>query len=548
MPVDDINRIAKEVLDVFVPIYIKSYSLLLIEKLKAEADGAAPSRLQLRTPPIPDEPIHEGWMTKLGAVKKNWKRRYFVATNEKDNFRIYYFAKEEEKADPGKKKGEIQPCGYKVKPLDKEEEKAEFGENALTLAPRGRRRQWFVRCDTPEERKTWEGVLKYATDNAHAPLNDDPVMAGAFQRAYRMTRWRLGVWGWYTYDRTEDEQLAQMIVDRCESDCMGPVYAKIPGGRLERKIRKQVQDMLDQTVGAAVGSVWKATVAGIDGSKETLTSQARELLGPLFEKQAEVKTKVKEAILGVVQPPLEEVTKPIMTPICNCLMGPLVAAYKELLHCYHRRMTEIISNGVKEEDLKDFVRDIRYWWGVMRPALVQIYKAFREGWDDDEPETAKVTFTIKVNIGDIVDMLHGVSAWQVEYEFEKKLRQTMGKAIYTFAMDLEETKADPTTTLNEVMKKFMNDAKIEVLTAVQDIFRLVLGPTLQKMVGGPVDTALEPLASLIPEPMKVFMDVQKLASDCITEMIDAVINGAVEAGSSEALGMLEDVPSELGFA
>ena len=37
---------------------------------------------QLKTPPIPDEILKEGWITKLGAVKQNWKRRYFVATNQ----------------------------------------------------------------------------------------------------------------------------------------------------------------------------------------------------------------------------------------------------------------------------------------------------------------------------------------------------------------------------------------------------------------------------------------------------------------------------------
>lgn len=48
-------------------------------------------------------------------------------------------------------------------------------------------------------------------------------MRFAFKRAYRMTRWRLDVWDWYSYDCTEAEALGQLIVDQCEEGCMVPV-------------------------------------------------------------------------------------------------------------------------------------------------------------------------------------------------------------------------------------------------------------------------------------------------------------------------------------
>lgn len=83
--------------------------------------------------------------------------------------------------------------------------------------------------------------LQYSARHAQPPLNKDQVLRFAFQRAYRITRWRLGVWGWYYIDRTEEEMLGQLVVDKCNEDCMGPVYEKIPGGRLESKIRHQVR-------------------------------------------------------------------------------------------------------------------------------------------------------------------------------------------------------------------------------------------------------------------------------------------------------------------
>lgn len=62
---------------------------------------------------------------------------------------------------------------------------------------------------------------------------------------------------------------------------------------------------------------------------------------------------------------------------------------------------------------------------MMRPALVQVYKALRMGWEDPKPETAKVTFSIDINIGDILDCFQGVSVWRIEEQFESCLRETM---------------------------------------------------------------------------------------------------------------------------
>lgn len=566
MPIDDINACAKEVLSTFTPIYTKSYALALIDKLKAEAEAKAASgddadTLQLRDPPIPDEWLKEGWLVKQGAVKKSWKKRWFVATNRADNFRVLYFEKEALKTDFKKAKGEIQPCGYRVKKLDKEEEKKEFGEFAFMLKPYGRRRKWYIRTDTEgsaeekeELRKEWVGVFQYSARYANAPLNPDPVMQYAFKRAYRMTRWRLGVWGWFSYDRTEEEQLGQMIVDRCESSCMAEVYAKIPGGRLERKIRAQIQDGLDKTVGAAVGATWKVAVQGIESQKETLESKAREALGPIFEKQAELSTTVKDKIVGIVSPALEELTKPIMTPICNCLMGPLVAAYKQLVLSYHKRMTTIISEGSTPEELEKginyFNRQIRWWWGPMRPALRQIYRAFREGYEDDEPETSG--FTITVNIGDILDCFQGVRPWQVEDKFESKLRETMGAAIFTFADTVTQqreggTEPDLNAILSQVTRMMVHDAHIVVRQAITEIFLLVIQPPFKRKVDPMIKDVLEPLSSMIPEPLKVFLDIDKLAIGCMDGILTDTITNVVKPASKPVLTALDSLATDLSL-
>lgn len=72
------------------------------------------------------------------------------------------------------------------------------------------------------------------------------------------------------------------------------------------------------------------------------------------------------------------------------------------------------------------LRGPRRTWGVMRPALVHVWRALRMNWSDgDEPETSKVTFRLNINIGDVLDCFQGVDVWRVEEQFEDALRTTM---------------------------------------------------------------------------------------------------------------------------
>ena len=86
-------------LNTFGPLYLKAYALAAAAKARADHDVGrkgeeaveAREGFRLLKPPTATEPLERGWLTKLGAIKKNWKRRYFVACEEADNFCIYYF-------------------------------------------------------------------------------------------------------------------------------------------------------------------------------------------------------------------------------------------------------------------------------------------------------------------------------------------------------------------------------------------------------------------------------------------------------------------------
>jgi len=172
VPTDEIKEQAKTVMETFGPLYAKSFAIGLIQQLRKEAEAKAADAddFQLLEPPVPSDILCRGYVSKMGGFMKGWKRRWFVATNQADNFQIVYFASEEDEGDLSKKKGEIQPCGYRVKRLEMEEEVKEFGEHALTLKPWGRRRQWFLRFDSQEDLERWEPTLKMACSKVCAVL------------------------------------------------------------------------------------------------------------------------------------------------------------------------------------------------------------------------------------------------------------------------------------------------------------------------------------------------------------------------------------------
>jgi hypothetical protein len=83
-PRDAVVECCVKVVNLFGPIYLKAYALALLDEQAkaAPGSGTAASVLALQRPPVAKEPLEKGWLTKLGDVKKNWKRRWFVAMEE----------------------------------------------------------------------------------------------------------------------------------------------------------------------------------------------------------------------------------------------------------------------------------------------------------------------------------------------------------------------------------------------------------------------------------------------------------------------------------
>eukprot|EP01029_Cantina_marsupialis_P027229 TRINITY_DN755174_c0_g1_i1.p1 TRINITY_DN755174_c0_g1~~TRINITY_DN755174_c0_g1_i1.p1 ORF type:complete len:549 (+),score=161.02 TRINITY_DN755174_c0_g1_i1:49-1695(+) len=534
-PADGIKECAEQVMSTFAPEYTKQFALHLVKQIEMEKNKPKEPDFHLLTAPADKEPLMEGWIVKQGAIRKNWKKRYFVAMNKADNFVIHYFKSESDKKDVKKAAGSMFCCNYVVKKIKKEEQLKKYGEFSLKFKPYSkydRRRKYFLRFENEEELKAWSDVLENTAKKAKAPLNENWVMQNAFKAAYRRTRWALWVWGWYTYNCTEDQMLSQLIVDRCERDIMQDVYAKIPAGKTYRMIKGKVQGMLDTTVGAVVGAGWKGCVSAIESAQGTLEETLNEQLDPIFSTKVEIMNKVKDGIVGVLAPILSEIAKPVLSPVLEKLLSPMVDAFAACLKCWHKRANQCISNNWEEKKVKSFKKDLNYYYSS---PLYEAYSLFRD-------------FTRSDVMTVLGDLLYELRPWRIEDIVEGRMKGLVQNAIYTFQTEVdgdeEAGKAprdDFDAILKEVTMKLTHDMTIAGALEVSYIFECIIMPPFQQKLFPAIKEIIAPISKAIPDLIKNFIDPDEMVDQIMNGALKETIEAIIGASSKSAFEKLEDV-------
>ena len=115
--------------------------------------------------------------------------------------------------------------------------------------------------------------------------------------------------------------------------------------------------------------------------------------------------------------------------------------------------------------------------------------------------------------------------------------KTTDNAIYTFEHKLEvqlenepklsgdEKKNLIERTRSVVMLDFHTDAAKATLNLYREILQTILIPPITKLVLFPCEPVLDPISSLIPEPLKQFVDPNKIFEDVIV----SIVNGSIDA-------------------
>ena len=128
----------------------------MTNKIKKAYTQQGVPNLALLQADVPSKHIKAGFLIKMGANVRSWKRRYFIGYNQADNFAISYA--EDSGHGERTEKGRFFCWGYEVEAFDAEET-AKHGPYGIKLKPRGDgKRMWMFRAETEDDQAQWMEV------------------------------------------------------------------------------------------------------------------------------------------------------------------------------------------------------------------------------------------------------------------------------------------------------------------------------------------------------------------------------------------------------
>ena len=471
--------------------------------------------------------------TFTGDINKGWKSRYFVAMNEADNFRIDYFEKE-----GGKKKGTIHCCGYEALAYS-EEDTATHGQFGVKIVPDDdRRRTWWLKCETEEEKDEWLKVFTTACNKAKPPVHEDPIIAEAFKGAYRSVRWHYGFYGWYRCVYSEGEQLGALCGEIVMREVVRAALDEIPEGPTKSATVNAVRKNVDMAVIAAVNGAWGAAVSSCLAMRDTLEENVKKLLDPLFEQEVLLKEKISTTTNDTVSPFLEDVSGRLCQPLLAACATPITKAFASGIKGFSEYMKEQINDDSFGKDTID--ANIRY-----------AHRSVNYWWSGPLKETNEIAWNIYANdLSDVITFFGaGYTPYSLFSEVLDAIRDLTHRAIHNFGEAVKEAEFEGQEgILKEILAKYVHDAKIAMKIVMESILAGILQSPFETMVITPCMELVKPIQDAIDEiPVPGLSDLFNL-STLTEEVLEKFKEDCVGSIVSGSYGKVSDQIDDAGKA
>jgi len=526
------QEIIGDVLTLFATEFPIHYKDALIEKVKAEAQPEEEDERQLPDFPIPDYELKTGSLTKKGDVVKNWKARHFVALNKADNYRVDYYEKE-----GGKLKGSINFAGYSVADFDENETK-ELGQFGIKIVPSDtRRRVWYLKASSEEDKAEWVKVFKNACDNASAPQNPDEVLSAAFNGAYRAVRWRYGYYGWYRINYTEAEQLGELVSNILYRELISDVIYNIPAGPARGSIVNMVQKSVDTTVMAAVGAAWNSGVQACTSLRSTLEGAAKSLLTPLFEQEVKLKQEIQKVTNSTVVPVLQDLGSRICQPLMRICSNPITAAYVAGIRGFLQYMQTNVIPELTGDNLASQIRrvhmSVEYWWsGPMENANKICWNLYCS------------------DLADVASYFSGgYSTYSLYSKVLNSIRDLMHRAIFAFETRYTDGFTNFGDNLTEVLSRLIHDSILSLKELLNSILGGILQDPIESGIINPCMSLVKPIQDVIdsiPVPgLSDLFNLSSLTDDVLNTFVETSLGAIVDGSFGQIESQIDATRREL---
>jgi len=301
---------------------------------------------------------------------------------------------------------------------------------------------------------------------------------------------------------------------------MGRVYAKITGPWIIRnKIRDQVLKTLDTFISAAVAPSWKVMDTTVSELRPKIEPTIKEMVDPIGKLERELIDKIKAGAMSVITPILEEHVKPHVSKIVEVIKSPMAEAYADAYRIWDEKVGAFSAKGSVEEVKKEFhhIDGIYNCW--------DLWVACRKVDVMYEPLWA-------MNI-----IFPDIWPWSLIWYAHDDVRGTTDDAVYTFEVKiLKALEKNPDACKDEgaakdlfltkkgkVMEKFKYDGEKATNQYYAEIIKRIVFPPFNKLVIPACKEIISPVADLIPEPMKQFVDPYQLFDTLVNEIVNESI-------------------------
>jgi len=207
--------------------------------------------------------------------------------------------------------------------------------------------------------------------------------------------------------------------------------------------------------------------------------------------------------MSIIQPLLEQHVTPHLTKILEIIKSPVVKGYEKggelLLEQFGKVKSDNLDGSFKQMDQWS-----RWSWWEARKATEYFDKMYEPLW------------ALHVIFEDIYP-------WSTIYHGQDKLRKILDNAVYTYEIEVKksvEAKSDNPLDFKGVMQRYQEDSETATIIYYLKIFKDIIMPAFNKTVIPACKAIIDPLASIIPEPMKQFIDPD--------DMFDRFINGLID--------------------
>lgn len=340
---------------------------------------------------------------------------------------------------------------------------------------------------------------------------------------------------------TEAEQLGELCLKVLYRELIQDVIDNIPAGPLRNVSEKAVRKTVDAAVIGAVASAWSTASEACKASKATLEGAVTELLTPLFDEEVKLKEAIAEKTGEKVNPFLEDVGGRICEPVLGVCVSAITDAYVASAKGLMSHMKELIDSGAFEggeakvaKTIKTCHRSVEYCYSG---PLEESYKICWEMY------TGKLSNLDKVFQGG------DFSTYDLYSNTMDEIRALAHRAVHAFATDVN-TSDNLAGLLNDVMGRFIHDAKLSMKDLLNGILGDMLASPVETLVLTPSLTLVAPLQEMldaIPVPgLSDLFSLETLTEEVVGRVLEDGVSTLVDASYGKVGSTFDEEGAKLG--